>query len=124
MAEEEEKHVAYLSDVFKKYQESAQFLTELPRGKPGEFAKKVLSKEICAEITAADYEGAAIAASVEMEKAAVQLYSDRADRTDDDNEKQLYEWLAQWEREHLRLLAEINNDLMEEIWQKQNFWPY
>ena len=86
--------------------------------------REILSKEIRQQITAASYEAAAISAAIEMENRAVQIYSDRADASFDVKEKQLYSWLAQWEKGHLKFLAEINDELVEEIWYESNFWPF
>ena len=86
--------------------------------------REILSKEIRQQITAASYEAAAISAAIEMENRAVQIYSDRADASNDGKEKHLYSWLAQWEKGHLKFLAEINDELVEEVWYESNFWPF
>ena len=81
-------------------------------------------KELKEEISAADYEAAAISAAIAMEKNAIRLYSDRASDAADPNEKALYKWLAEWERQHLNFLAEIDKELTEKIWYDNNFWPF
>ena len=85
---------------------------------------QVLSKEIKSEISAADYEAAAVAAAMSMEESAIKLYSGRAAATTDPNEKALYNWLAEWERQHLDFLADIDRELREDIWYDQSFWPF
>ena len=42
----------------------------------------------------------------------------------DPAERDLYQWLADWERGHQRFLARINQELLEEIWQDSGFWPF
>jgi len=42
----------------------------------------------------------------------------------DPREQELYRWLAQWERGHLKFLAEINAELLEEVWHESSFWPF
>ena len=125
MADEEVKHVKILADQYKAYQENQQF-------KPGnyseehgrEMASKVITTQLKEEISAADYEAAAISAAMSMEKNAIRLYQNRADETNDPNEKALYKWLAEWEEQHLHFLSKIDTELKEQIWNDNSFWPF
>ncbi len=76
------------------------------------------------EISAVDYEAAAISAAMSMEKNAIRLYAERSTEAEDPNEKALYEWLAEWERQHLNFLTEIDKELTEKIWHDNSFWPF
>lgn len=125
MAEEEVKHVKILSDQFKAYKENSQFTPEaINDDHDNDVATKVLTREMKNEISAADYEAAAISAAMSMEENAIKLYSDRAENAEDPNEKALYDWLAKWEMQHLRFLSEIDRELKEEIWNDSTFWPF
>jgi rubrerythrin len=88
------------------------------------FVADILTQELKEEMSAADYEAAAISAAISMEKKAIELYADRAVAAQDPNEKALYEWLAKWETQHLNFLAEIDKELTEQIWHDSNFWPF
>ena len=125
MADEEVEHVKILGDQFKAYQESQQFNPGDYNEKLGEqMASRVITAEFKNEISAADYEAAAISAAMFMEKNAIKLYADRAAEADDPNEKALYRWLADWETQHLHFLSEIDKELREEIWHDNSFWPF
>ena len=125
MADEEVKHVKILADQYKAYQENQQF-------KPGnyseehgrEMASKVITTQLKEEISAAEYEAAAISAAMSMEKNAIRLYQNRADEANDPNEKALYKWLAEWEEQHLHFLSKIDEELKEQIWNDNSFWPF
>jgi rubrerythrin len=91
---------------------------------PDTLSSSILNAEVRRQITAASYEAAAISAALELENRAVAVYSERADSATDPQEKDLYRWLAQWEREHQRFLARINSELIEEIWNDNRFWPF
>ena len=124
MAAEEDKHIRILSEQFKAYQDNKQFNAgQFDRHQESGIAGQVLSKQIKSEISAADYEAAAISAAMSMEQSAIKLYSDRAAAATDPNEKALYNWLAKWETQHLNFLADIDRELTEEIWFDQSFWP-
>jgi rubrerythrin len=125
MADEEVKHVEILTEQFKAYHQNKKFIPgDYREDHSNSISAKVLTKELKAEISAADYEAAAISAAMAMEKTAIQLYSDRASDAADPNEKALYEWLAEWEMQHLNFLAEIDKELTEQIWHDNNFWPF
>ncbi len=125
LADEEEKHIQTLSEQFKNYQIQKKFDPDLfGNDHPSDIATAVLSQEIKAEISAADYEAAAISAAMAMERSAIKLYSDRAADATDSTEKKLYQWLADWENRHLSFLADIDRELTENIWYDQSFWPF
>jgi rubrerythrin len=42
----------------------------------------------------------------------------------DPNEKKLFNWLADWEKGHLKILNDLDNDLKEKIWYDNQFWPF
>jgi rubrerythrin len=126
MAAEEETHVAILAEQFRAYQESGHFKST-EYGDDEAFsgvAVKVLSEKLKTEISAADFEAAAIGAAMSMEQRAIELYANRGKEAEDPNEVALYRWLADWERGHLTFLAEIDQELREEVWNDNNFWPY
>jgi rubrerythrin len=125
MADEEVKHVKILADQYKAYQKNQEFNPGDYSEEHGtEIAAKVITSELKKEISAADYEAAAISAAMSLEKNAISLYEGRAAEAGDLNEKALYKWLAKWEAQHLHFLSEIDKELKEEIWNDNNFWPF
>jgi len=73
-------------------------------------------------VEAASHEAAAIYAAMGMEEKAVSFYSEQA-KNAVGKEKELFTWLADWERTHLDLLMALNKDLRQRVWQDQRFWP-
>ncbi|UCH23267.1 MAG: ferritin family protein [Deltaproteobacteria bacterium] len=125
MANEEENHIKILSDQFKAYQETQSFHPVNYEGKhSGSLVSEILTGELKEQISAAEFEAAAISAAMAMEKNAIRLYSKRAEVTKDPDEKALYSWLAGWEHQHLNFLAEIDRQLTEDIWYDNSFWPF
>ena len=125
MADEEVKHVAILSDQFKAYQQNHEFTPgDYNETFSGNIAANVLTQKLMAELSAADYEAAAISAAMSMEEKAIKLYSARATDADDPNEKALYQWLADWEKQHLQFLSDIDKELRKQIWHDNSFWPF
>ena len=124
MAQEEGKHIEYLSRQFANFSAKGEFLQPELEGEDQTAVQEILSSEIRSQISAAGYEAAAISAAMEMENRAVSVYSERAKSSDDPRERKLYEWLARWETGHLKFLSEINDQLLEEVWHENSFWPF
>ena len=126
MAEEEDEHIKFLSKQFAHYMKTNEFLkNEHHHGDASEdVAIKVLSEDIKKQITAASFEAAAISAAMDFEARAVKIYSERAISASDPNEKELYKMLADWEKGHEFILHKLNEELKEDIWNDNNFWPF
>lgn len=123
MAAEEVQHVKILSDQFKAFKQTGKFKTADKSGS-GTISQNVLTPKVKARIAAADFEAAAISAAMLMEERAISLYAQRSNEAQDPEEKELYRWLADWEKEHLAFLAAIDSDLKESVWNDNAFWPF
>jgi rubrerythrin len=125
MAQEEQLHIEFLSQHYKNYEQSGNFKEVGMQPKADEsVADMVLSKEISKRISAAGFEAAAISAAIDMETKAIEVYSKRAKDSSDPVEKELFEFLANWEKSHHKILHELNEELKEKIWHDNQFWPF
>lgn len=125
MAVEEENHQEVLSQQFKAFKEKGKFNPGDYRTRSGpDVVSEVLTQALKDKISSAGFESAAISAAISMEERAVELYGERAGATDDPEEKKLYEWLSEWERDHLNILLDMDRQLTEQIWNDQHFWPF
>ncbi|MDZ7724486.1 MAG: hypothetical protein U5R06_17210 [candidate division KSB1 bacterium] len=59
-----------------------------------------------------------------MEQKSIDLYAARAESSEDSEEKKLYHWLADWEQTHLDMLVKMDQELTEDIWYDNQFWPF
>jgi rubrerythrin len=124
MAEEEQNHINLLHAQYKSLKEHGMFQSHDLSASPTDAAEKVLTEEVCKLISGADYESAAISAAISMEEKAIQLYSERVEKSVDEEEKKLYTWLVGWEKKHLHMLADLDRVITEKIWNDNNFWPF
>ncbi len=125
MAEEESTHVKFLSEQFAYYDKNQVFMkVDLPDYEKEAIPNMILNEEIRNKISAAGFEAAAISSAIDMEKRAIEVYSAQAEASTDLNEKALFGWLAGWEKTHLRILSELDNELKEKIWFDNQFWPF
>lgn len=125
MAEEEDEHIEFLSKQFAEYEKSGTFASnDLEEPVDDTEVVMILSEQVKKEISAAGFEAAAISAAIDFENRAIEVYQGRADEATDPNEKEMYQMLADWERTHHHLLHKLNEDLKEQIWHDNNFWPF
>jgi rubrerythrin len=125
MAEEEKAHVEYLSKQFSHYIKEHKFAKpDTSADISEEIANEVINKDIVKQISAASFEAAAISAAMDFETRAVEVYAKRAEEAEDPNEKEMYTWLAEWERGHHKILHDLNEALKESIWYDNQFWPF
>lgn len=123
LSREEEKHIGLLEKQYKTLTQKNGFDLDESVLASVQTSEVVLNEKITGEISGAGYEAAVIAAALEFEKNAVGYYSDRAASTELGDERKLYRWLAEWEKTHLNLLAELDRELKEKIWYDNSFWP-
>lgn len=125
MAEEENEHINFLSKQFAYYDKNKSF-DKVEDVNPADESTvmAILSEEIKKQVTAASFEAAAISAAMDFETRAVQIYSERAESATDPHEKEMYQMLADWEKGHHYWLHKINEELKEQIWFDNNFWPF
>ncbi|MBN1297951.1 ferritin family protein [bacterium] len=123
MALEEDEHIRILTEQLKSTSRGDGFASmDLP-DKPDEVVTDVMTSRIRGEISGAGYEAAAISAAMGFEQQAVEYYQGQADVASDPEERRMFQWLSDWEKTHLELLAGIDRELQEKVWYDQSFWP-
>ncbi len=126
MADEEQLHIDFLLKQYKHFMKTGSFdLNEFDKGTASEdIAGLILTDAIKKDISGAGFEAAAISAAIDMETKSIEVYAARALQASDPNEKELYHWLANWERGHHKMLLDLNKQLTEQVWYDNNFWPF
>jgi len=125
MAKEEEAHIRYLSHQFQLIAKDK--LMEAPMeslSEDDQMAQKILTDKLIQKLSAVSFEATAIAAAIDFENRAIQLYSQRSLTAETEEERSFYRWLADWERGHHKILHEIDEQLKEKVWFDHSFWPF
>jgi rubrerythrin len=126
LAEEEDNHIEVLNRQYRSISRGGKFdahgVAGLSLGGDS-VAARVLTEKIVNEISGASYEAAVISAALEFEKKAVEFYAQHAEKAESEEEKKVFLWLADWEKDHMSMLARIDKELMEKIWFDNSFWP-
>jgi rubrerythrin len=125
MADEETTHIEFLSRQYAEFEKNGAFAKNMLDNPANDNeAALILSEKIRNEISGAGFEAAAIAAAIDFENRAIDIYQGQANNATDPNEKEMYRTLADWERTHFHMLHNIDEDLKERIWQDNHFWPF
>jgi rubrerythrin len=124
MALEECGHIEFLGRHVRSIKQSGDFAAPTMDAKPEDFSEAVISRVVQRGLAAAGFEAAAITAAMALEDGAVKFYSEQAGSAQSPAERELYQFLANWEKSHLNLLADLDRQLKESVWNDQQFWPY
>ena len=110
MAEEEQTHIDFLQKQLAHYGKEKSFDKNDLESAPGRdaIANIILTEDMVSEISGSGFEAAAISAAIDMENKSVEVYSRQAEQAEDPNEKELFQWLANWEKGHHKLLIDLN----------------
>ncbi len=123
LSREEDRHIRILNEQFTRIAKGEAFEIDDLEKEHAATHEAVLTQKIVENISGAGYEAAVISAALAFEKNAVKFYSQRASEAGAEDEKTLYEWLAEWEKTHMLMLARLDNELKEKVWYDNQFWP-
>ena len=123
MAAEEVKHMEVLNRQMKSLLDSGKFTGD-PAPAEATFSARVITPALVSQPEKAEFEAAAVAAAMLMEKQAIELYRKRQKAAQDPAERDLYHWLANWEEGHLELLAKLDREIRQAIWNQMGFEPF
>jgi rubrerythrin len=123
LAQEEEEHLNFLKKQYSRVSKNQELDLIGMEGSNSSIAEQVISPRLIKDIYAAGYEAAALAAALQFEKNAVEYYSENAEKAQSEKEQKLYESFSKWETSHLNMLAKLNEEIREQVWYDNNFWP-
>jgi rubrerythrin len=125
MAQEEDRHEQILSGQFRAVSSTGHFESgKTPRSDTDIAVSRVLTPEIGVRLASAGFEASAISAAMAMEANAIAMYRQASRDATDPNEKELYEWLSNFETGHYEMLAKMDRTLTEAAWNDADFWPF
>ena len=123
LVKEEEKHIELLKKQFTEIVKGNDFdAADFAADEQSAF-NQILTEKIGKEISAASYESAVIAAALELEKKAVEYYSAQEMKAESQEEKKIFKWLTVWEKEHMMMMAKLDEEIKEQVWYDNAFWP-
>lgn len=123
LAEDEVEHKNILEKMMKKIA-SGEGKIETPEAESHvQLDHPVIGQELRESLKSTWFDSSALNIGVMLEQRAVNFYTEERDKTDDSELRELFDWLIKWEQGHLNALLKIENDLKEQYWFDQGFWP-
>jgi rubrerythrin len=123
LVREEEKHIDLLTKQYSRILKGESLEASDLEKEDATVTAEIISDDVIKEVHGAGYEAAVIWAALEFEKNAVNFYSRQAEEAESEGEQKLYRWLVRWEKTHMMMLAKLDNELKEQIWYDNQFWP-
>ncbi len=87
------------------------------------FRDPVIGADLKQRVEDAWFDSAALSIGVLLEKRAMEYYRKRELASSDQATRELFGWLARWEKGHLERLTALERAMREEIWHEARFWP-
>ena len=126
LARDEVQHKAYLQSVIGSYEEKGLAAFSVPHRDPDlkAFTGTIFTEEFKKQAHGADFELGVLSIGMTLETNAIQYFSGAAQRTSEQDVKDFYQFLADWEQEHLEALQMLYNGVREDFWADGGFSPY
>ncbi len=126
LAHDEVQHQAFLKEVVRRYDErgTEAFRLNLRAPELSAFTAKIFSDRFREQAAGAEFEVAALSIGMTLESRAIDYFSGAAAGASDADVKQFYEFLADWERQHLDALSSLYNSVRADFWEQSGFSPF
>jgi rubrerythrin len=126
LARDEVQHKAYLQSVIGSYEEKGLAAFKMPHRDPDlkAFTGTIFTEEFKKQAHGADFELGVLSIGMTLETNAIKYFSGAAENTAETEVKDFYQFLAEWEKEHLDALQMLYNGVRQDFWAEGGFSPY
>lgn len=123
LAMEEARHIEILTSQYMRMMQEGAISMDTNETPATDITSQVLTDRLKQRLDAAGYEAAAISAAIALERKAVAYYQERASLASNEPSKQLFTWLAEWEKSHVHFLTELDKAITDKVWFEKDYWP-
>lgn len=126
LARDEVQHKAYLQSVIGSYEEKGLAAFKIPHRDPDlkAFTGTIFTEEFKKQAHGADFELGVLSIGMTLETNAIRYFSGAAENTSENEVKEFYRFLADWEKQHLDALQMLYNGVRQDFWAEGGFSPY
>jgi rubrerythrin len=126
LAQDEVQHQAFLRSVLKNYHDKGVEAFSMGIVLPDlrSFSDKVFTDRFRDQAEGAAFEMAALSVGMTLEKNAVAYFTGAATTATEAEVKRFYQFLADWEQQHLTALQSLTDTVRGDFWEKSGFSPY
>ena len=126
LARDELQHKAYLQGVIGSYEDKGVEAFTIQRRDPDlkAFTDTIYTDGFKAQARDADFEMGVLSIGMTLETRAIQYFSNAAKSASEDEVRDFYQFLADWEKEHLDALQKLHTGVREDYWADGGFSPF
>ncbi len=128
LAKDETNHMQILKSLYQSIKEKGEFkfdeVKDIKHILETTSESPIFSKEFKQRMNQAHLEMAALSIGILLEKNSIEFYKKSAQETEGKDVKMLFNYLADWEGEHLRALVNQQKFLQEDYWTEARFYPF
>jgi rubrerythrin len=128
LAKDETNHMQILKNLYQSVKHDEQFkfdeLKEMKQILETTSESPIFSEAFKARLSQSHFEMTALSIGILLEKNSIEFYKKSAKEAEEQDIKQLFDYLADWEGEHLRALIKQQQLLQEDYWTEARFSPF
>jgi rubrerythrin len=126
LARDEVQHKAYLQSVIGSYEEKGLAAFRMPHRDPDlkAFTGTIFTDQFKKQAEGASFELGVLSIGMTLETNAIKYFSGAAENTSETEVKDFYEFLADWEKQHLDALQKLYNGVRQDFWADGGFAPF
>jgi rubrerythrin len=126
LAGDEVQHQAFLREVVKRYDEhgAAAFSVHHRQPELRAFAQQVFSDQFRAQAHGAAFETAVLSVGMTLETRAIAYFTGAAEEANEKEVRDFYQFLADWEKQHLDALQNLYGMVRADFWAESGFAPF
>jgi rubrerythrin len=128
LAKDETNHMQILKSLYQSIKEKGEYkfdeIKDMEHILKTGSESPIFSKEFKQRVEQAQFEMAALSVGILLEKNSIEFYKKSAQESKDEDVKMLFNYLADWEGEHLRALVQQQKFLQQDYWTDARFYPF
>lgn len=126
LADDEVQHKYYLKEVIGKYEADGVQAFNVARRDPElkAFTSTIFSSDFKKQAEGTDFEMGVLSVGMTLEARAIKYFAGAARQATEKEVKDFYQFLADWEKQHLDALQGLYNGIREEFWGDSGFSPF
>lgn len=128
LARDETNHMQILKGLYQSIKEKGEYkfdeIKDMKHILETTSESPIFSKEFKQRLEQSQFEMTVLSVGILLEKNAIEFYKESAQKSDDKEVRMLFNYLADWEGEHLRALVQQQKFLQEDYWTEARFYPF
>ena len=126
LAQDEVQHKAFIKSVMGRYEEKGAAAFQLERRNPDlrAFTDTIFTERFREQAKGADFELGVLSIGMTLESNAIAYFSGAAKQAGAGEVRDFYQFLADWEKQHLDALQNLYNAIRSDFWHESGFAPF